>query len=104
MSRSLKKGIYVNQKVLQKVKESKAANGKPVKVWDKACTVTPEFVGVTLAIHNGKDFENVKITEYMVGHRVGEFVQTTSWRGHSKKGKIAKTYGGAGRYEGAGKE
>ena len=100
MSRSLKKGLYINPTIVDKVKKLKE-QGKfgPIKVWDKACVITPEMVGMNFEIYAGKKFFPVTINEYMVGYRFGEFVTTTTFRGHSKKGKVAKTYGSAGRYE-----
>lgn len=100
MSRSLKKGLYINPRIVDKVKALKE-QGKfgPVKVWDKACVITPEMVGMNFEIYAGKKFVPVTVNEYMVGYRFGEFVITTNFRGHSKKGKVAKTYGSAGRFE-----
>lgn len=100
MSRSLKKGLYVNPKIVKKVEELKK-QGKfgPIKVWDKASVITPEMVGMNFEIYGGKKFFPLTINEYMVGYRFGEFVMTTTFKGHSKKGKVAKTYGSAGRYE-----
>jgi len=100
MSRSLKKGIYVNPRILEKIKKFKA-EGKsgPLKVWDKACTITPEMVGINAEIYDGRRFIALSINEYMVGYKFGEFVLTTTFKGHSKKGKIAKAYGSTGRFE-----
>lgn len=102
MARSLKKGIYVNPKILKKVTDL-IQQGKhgPIKVWDCACTITPEMVGMNFEIYNGKKFFPLTVNEYMVGFRFGEFIMTTTFKGHSKKGKVAKTYGSAGRFEGA---
>lgn len=98
MSRSKKKGPYVNAKLLKKVQLAKASGGnKPIKTWARACTITPEMVGLTFDVHNGRWFNKVYATESMVGHKLGEFSPTRKFTGHSKKGKIAKTQGSVGR-------
>ena len=86
MSRSLKKGPYVDEKLFLKV-EKMAASGakKPIKTWARACTVVPEFIGHTFQIHNGRVFPEVFITEDMVGHKLGEFANTRTFRGHTNK-------------------
>jgi small subunit ribosomal protein S19 len=100
MSRSLKKGIYVDEKLQIKVKEAiDSGNRKPIKTWARASTITPEMVGLTFAIHNGKKHEEVLIEESMIGHKLGEFAQTRKFKGHAKKGKLAKVYGSSGRFE-----
>ena len=88
MSRSLKKGPFVNPKVFQKV-ERQMANGSkdPIKTWARACTIVPEFVGYTFMVHNGKVFSKVFVTEDMVGHKLGEFSPTRTFRGHGGKSK-----------------
>ncbi len=94
MSRSSKKGPYVDQKLLKKVIIQKNKNIKEViKTWARASQIPPEFVGHTLAVHNGRIFINVFITEVMVGHRLGEFSPTRTFRGHGKivKRVISKT-------------
>lgn len=84
MARSLKKGEFVHFKLLEKVQELNKNNKKTViKTWSRASTITPEFVGHTIAVHNGKNFIPVYITENMVGHRLGEFALTRTYRGHS---------------------
>ncbi len=84
MSRSVKKGPYVDEKVLKKVLKQKGAGEKePIKTWARACTITPEFVGHTFLIHNGKIFNKLFVAEDMVGHRLGEFSPTRMFRGHS---------------------
>ena len=100
MSRSLKKGIYVDENLQKKV-EAALASGerKPIKTWARASTITPKMVGLTFAIHNGKKHEEVLIEESMVGHKLGEFAQTRKFKGHAKKGKLAKVYGSSGRFE-----
>ncbi|MDR3233809.1 MAG: 30S ribosomal protein S19 [Planctomycetaceae bacterium] len=87
MSRSIKKGPFVNARLYAKV-EKLEANGRkePLKTWARACTVVPEFVGHTFLVHNGRVFNKVFITEEMVGHKLGEFSQTRIFRGHGGKG------------------
>lgn len=83
MSRSSKKGPYVDLKLLEKVqKAAKAGEKKPIKTWSRACTIVPEFVGTTFMVHNGKKFLPVYITERMVGHKLGEFSFTRVFKGH----------------------
>lgn len=84
MARSIKKGPYVHHKLLAKVATNKQANKKTViKTWSRASMIIPEFVGETLAVHNGKTFIPVYVTENMVGHKLGEFSPTRTFRGHS---------------------
>jgi len=91
MGRSLKKGPYVDQKLLGKVQKRQAESSyEPVKTWARRCTIVPEFVGYTFMVHNGKMFHKVFVTEDMVGHKLGEFSPTRTFRGHSSK-KIAVT-------------
>jgi len=88
MSRSLKKGPFVNPKVYQKVERLMSSGSKdPIKTWARACTIVPEFVGYTFLVHNGKLFTKVFVTEDMVGHKLGEFSPTRTFRGHGGKGK-----------------
>ncbi|HTX86517.1 MAG TPA: 30S ribosomal protein S19 [Candidatus Nanoarchaeia archaeon] len=88
MSRSLKKGPYVNPRIIKKIKDLKPGDKTIIKVWDRACTVTPEMVGFTIGVHNGKQHIPVYIIENMVGHRLGEFALTRKFVAHG--GKIAK--------------
>lgn len=84
MSRSLKKGIYVHYKLQKKVDIVNEATKKTViKTWARSSTITPDFVGHTIAVHNGKSFIPVYVTENMVGHKLGEFSPTRNYRGHS---------------------
>ncbi|MEP7321057.1 MAG: 30S ribosomal protein S19 [Saprospiraceae bacterium] len=84
MARSIKKGPYVFHKLLSKVAANKTANKKTViKTWSRASMIIPEMVGETLAVHNGKTFIPVYVTENMVGHKLGEFSPTRTFRGHS---------------------
>ncbi len=90
MSRSLKKGPYVDQKLFTKVtRQTQAGTYEPMKTWARRCTIIPEFVGYTFMVHNGKMFHKVFITEDMVGHKLGEFSPTRTFKGHSSK-KIVK--------------
>lgn len=90
MSRSLKKGPYIDAKLMKKVREmNKKGEKKVVKTWARACTVHFEFIGHTIAVHDGKKHVPVYITEQMVGYKLGEFVPTRTFRGHSGGG--AKT-------------
>jgi len=83
MSRSLKKGFYVNVKVAKKVKAMlDSGEKKIIKVWDRACHIVPDMIGFTFAVHNGKQFVSVYVSEEMIGHRLGEFVPTRIFRGH----------------------
>jgi len=83
MSRSTKKGPYIDEKLLIKVqKAAMAGDKKPIKTWSRRSTITPDFVGLTLAVYNGKKFVPVYVTENMVGHKVGEFVPTRIFKRH----------------------
>jgi small subunit ribosomal protein S19 len=85
MSRSAKKGPYINQKILDKVtRQKKTEERVPIKVWDRSCQIPPEFVGHRFAVYNGKKFIEVYISETMVGHRLGEFAPTRTFRGHGQ--------------------
>lgn len=84
MSRSLKKGPFVEDSLLQKVIKQRQTGVKdPIKTWSRRSTVVPEFVGYTFMVHNGKMFHKVFVTEEMVGHKLGEFSVTRTFRGHS---------------------
>ena len=88
MSRSLKKGPFVNPRVYAKVERQIQQGTKdPIKTWARACTIVPEFVGYTFMVHNGKMFNKVFVTEDMVGHKLGEFSPTRTFRGHGGKSK-----------------
>ena len=96
MSRSVKKGPFIDEGLLEKVRGMNSRNEKRVmKTWARASTISPEFVGHTLAVHNGNKFIPVYITENMVGHKLGEFAPTRLFRGHGgklsdKRAKAAK--------------
>jgi len=84
MARSLKKGFFVDPSLMDKVVvAAKAESTKPIKTWSRRSTITPEFVGLNLEIHNGKDFIPLYVTENMVGHKVGEFALTRKFKTHS---------------------
>ena len=88
MSRSLKKGPYVDVKLYEKVQKLDSMGRKdPIRTWARACTVVPEFVGHTFMVHNGKQHMKVFVSEEMVGHKLGEFAPTRVFRGHGGKGK-----------------
>ena len=86
MSRSLKKGPYVDEKLYGKVMKLQETNSyDPIKTWARSSTIVPEFVGYTFMVHNGKIFHKVFVTEDMVGHKLGEFSPTRVFKGHSSK-------------------
>ncbi|MCB2226958.1 MAG: 30S ribosomal protein S19 [Desulfarculaceae bacterium] len=90
MSRSLKKGPFVDEHLSKKVDEASASSSrKVIKTWSRRSTIMPDFVGLTFAVHNGKKFIPVFVTENMVGHKLGEFSPTRTYYGHAadKKGK-----------------
>jgi small subunit ribosomal protein S19 len=89
MSRSLKKGPYVDERLMAKVdRAGRGANRDPIKTWSRDCTIVPEFVSQTFLIHNGRQFIRLYVTEDMVGHKLGEFAPTRTFKGHSGgKGK-----------------
>ena len=90
MSRSIKKGPYVLAVLLDKVQALNSRNEKKVvKTWSRASTILPEFVGHTFAVHNGNKFVPVYVTENMVGHKLGEFALTRTFKGHSADKKVA---------------
>jgi len=91
VSRSLKKGPYVDQKLLKRIEEMNEKNEKKVlKTWSRASTIFPQMVGHTIAVHDGRKHVPVFITEEMVGHKLGEFAPTRTYRGHSKGEKTSK--------------
>jgi small subunit ribosomal protein S19 len=86
MPRSLKKGPYVHYKLQRKIDEQKDVSKKKViKTWSRSSLITPEFIGLTFAVHNGKQFIPVYVTDNMVGHKLGEFAPTRTFRGHPMK-------------------
>ncbi|MBI5044927.1 MAG: 30S ribosomal protein S19 [Candidatus Levybacteria bacterium] len=85
MARSLKKGPFMDEKLVKKVMTQKDGGQKTaIKTWSRACQIPPEFVGHTFAVHNGRIFVNVFVSESMVGHRLGEFAPTRTFRGHGR--------------------
>jgi len=88
MSRSLKKGPYVDQKLLNKISKLKIGDKTVIKTWSRACSITPEMVGFTIGVHNGKIHVPVYVVENMVGHKLGEFSLTRKFINHG--GKKAK--------------
>ena len=85
MTRSLKKGPYVDQRLMKKVLDKAPGDNSPIKTWSRACTITPEMIGMTFDVHNGKDFISVLVNEEMVGHRLGEFSPTRKFSRHGGK-------------------
>ncbi len=84
MARSIKKGFFVDYHLLEKIEKANATGGakKPIQTWSRRSTITPEFVGFTFNVHNGKQFTAVYVTENMVGHKLGEFSPTRMFRSH----------------------
>ncbi len=90
MSRSLKKGPFVDGRLMKKVEAAVAGKDKkPIKTWSRRSTVVPDFIGLTIAVHNGKQHVPVYITEQMVGHKLGEFALTRTFKGHAADKKTA---------------
>jgi small subunit ribosomal protein S19 len=91
MARSVKKGPFVDLHLIKKVDAARASNDKrPIKTWSRRSTVLPDFVGLTIAVHNGKQHVPVYVTENMVGHKLGEFSHTRNFKGHSRAGSADK--------------
>jgi small subunit ribosomal protein S19 len=91
MSRSTKKGPFVDDHLLRKVEKSSSTNDKrPIKTWSRRSTILPEFVGLTIAVHNGKQHVPVYVTDNMVGHKLGEFALTRTFKGHAADKKAVK--------------
>ncbi|MEJ2696579.1 MAG: 30S ribosomal protein S19 [Candidatus Sulfobium sp.] len=94
MPRSLKKGPYVEEKLAKKVHEMTASGEKKlIKTWSRRSVILPEFIGYTFAVHNGKKFIPVYVTENMVGHKLGEFASTRTFRGHAGSAKTTSVKG-----------
>lgn len=90
MSRSTKKGPFIDEKLLIKVQKAvKAFDKKPIKTWSRRSTITPDFVGLTMSIYNGRKFMPVYVTENMVGHKLGEFAPTRTFRKHGAATEIS---------------
>jgi small subunit ribosomal protein S19 len=89
MSRSLKKGAFIDERLLEKIEKAKnSGDRKPIKTWSRASTITPSMVGITFAVHNGKNFIDVLVDENMISHKLGEFSPTRKFIRHG--GKMAK--------------
>jgi small subunit ribosomal protein S19 len=88
MTRSLKKGLYVDERLIKKIQNRRPEDKSVIKTWSRACVISPEMIGFTFGVHNGKDFIPVFVTEEMVGHRLGEFSLTRKFVRHG--GKIQK--------------
>jgi small subunit ribosomal protein S19 len=113
MARSLKKGPYLDERLLEKLKNLKPGGREVVKTWSRSCTISPEMIGFAFGVHNGKNFIEVRVTENMVGHKLGEFSPTTKFSKHggrmqremeaetvqkeAVKLEAEKTAGGAGK-------
>ena len=90
MARSIKKGPFVDDHLVKKVDAAKASNDKrPIKTWSRRSTILPDFVGLTIAVHNGKQHIPVYVSENMVGHKLGEFALTRTFKGHTGGKKAA---------------
>jgi small subunit ribosomal protein S19 len=90
MARSVKKGPFVDQHLIKKIDTARSSNDKrPIKTWSRRSTVLPDFVGLTIAVHNGKQHVPVYISENMVGHKLGEFALTRTFKGHTADRKVA---------------
>jgi small subunit ribosomal protein S19 len=96
MSRSIKKGPFVDIHLLDKVMKAAATNDRrPIKTWSRRSMVVPDMVGLTIAVHNGRQHVPVLVSENMVGHKLGEFAPTRTFKGHSGDRKVAAAAGGA---------
>jgi small subunit ribosomal protein S19 len=103
MARSIKKGPFVDHHLLRKVEAARGTGDKrPIKTWSRRSTIVPDFVGLTLAVHNGKQHVPVYITENMVGHKLGEFAMTRIFKSHSAVGKRTEDAVGGDRRPGPG--
>ena len=91
MARSVKKGPFVDQHLINKIEAARATSDKrPIKTWSRRSTIVPDFVGLTIAVHNGKQHVPVYITDQMVGHKLGEFALTRTFKGHPADKKVQK--------------
>ena len=90
MARSIKKGPFIDAHLLKRVDAARGSNDKrPIKTWSRRSTILPDFVGLTIAVHNGKQHIPVYVSENMVGHKLGEFSHTRTFKGHSKAGSVS---------------
>ena len=91
MTRSIKKGPFIDAHLLKKVDAARTSNDKrPIKTWSRRSTILPDFIGLTIAVHNGKQHVPVYITDQMVGHKLGEFALTRTFKGHPADKKVQK--------------
>jgi small subunit ribosomal protein S19 len=98
MSRSLKKGPFIDAHLMKKVEAASASRDKkPIKTWSRRSTIVPDFIGLTIAVHNGKQHVPVYVTDQMVGHKLGEFALTRTFKGHAADRKTAVAKPAAGR-------
>jgi len=98
MARSIKKGPFVDLHLMGKVDKARAGNDKrPIKTWSRRSTILPDFVGLTIAVHNGRQHIPVYVTENMVGHKLGEFALTRTFKGHTGDKKVAAPAAGSKR-------
>ncbi len=88
MPRSLKKGPYIDYKLWKKIENQDRSGNKVIKTWSRCSTILPEMVGMTFAVHNGNKFIPIYVSENMVGHKLGEFAPTRTWRGHAGQKKL----------------
>ncbi len=94
MTRSAKKGPFCDASLVKKVETAQAnKDKKPIKTWSRRSTILPDFIGLTIAVHNGKQHVPVYVSENMVGHKLGEFALTRTFKGHSADKKVVKKYG-----------
>jgi small subunit ribosomal protein S19 len=94
MTRSAKKGPFCDASLVKKVEVAQAnKDKKPIKTWSRRSTILPDFIGLTLAVHNGRQHVPVYVSENMVGHKLGEFALTRTFKGHSADKKVVKKYG-----------
>ncbi len=90
MTRSIKKGPFVDEHLFNKVLAQEGSTGSVIRTWSRRSTIVPDMVGRTIAVHNGRKFIPIFITENMVGHKLGEFASTRTYRGHGQRGKVRK--------------
>ncbi len=92
MGRSIKKGPHIDEKLLRKIqKAQQSGDKKPIKTWARSCTIIPDMIGLTIAVHNGRKHIPIYITENMVGHKLGEFAHTRLFRGHGAPTETSTT-------------
>lgn len=98
MSRSAKKGVFVDERLMEKIQKAKSKNDRrPIKTWARRSTILPEHIGLTFSVHNGKTFISVFVSENMVGHKLGEFAPTRTFKKHSTSQDKAKALAGGAK-------